>query len=149
MLSKSSEIFSQKEVFSVSHMAEAPWQVQHHFETPAKPEAIQQAEDDIGIVIPETLKDFWLMSDGAVLYKSLEAPDWGWRVLSTDRYLEKQHKWRRKFFDYWKMEFLVLAELVKPHSAVVWNSQNDDVLYLDPSSLTMKEVNIAEGVDLG
>jgi cell wall assembly regulator SMI1 len=140
------DIFEQKEVFVISHMGERPWQVQHHFETAASDESIDLAEGDIGIKIPDELRAFWKVSDGAVLFKALQSPEWGWRIVSSQRYLESQHKYRRKFFDTWKMEYLLVAELLAPRVAVVWNYQTDEVIFLETESGSMQEIVIGTSI---
>ena len=140
------EIYQQQEPFKVSHMGEPLWEVQHQWQPAASNESIVQAQEDIEVPIPQHIQDIWKISDGALLYKSLKAPDWGWRLISTDRYLENQHKWRRKFFDEWQMQYLAIAELLQPHIAVVWESFTNEVCFLDTSSGGMDAIVIAKSI---
>jgi len=143
---KCHEWFGQEGVFAISHMGEPAWQVRQRLNAPASAEEIENAQDEIGMHLPEDVKKFWKFSDGGELYRSEQDPLWGWRIISTKKYLESQHKWRRKFFNEWRSTYVTIAELMSPVSAIVWDSASENILFLDTSAGDMNPVLIAASV---
>jgi len=141
------DLFGQQKSFTISHMGEPKWEVSHSCEPPATEESIFTAEDELGLVVPDGVKDFWRFADGALLYRSAQPPIWGWRILGSQKYLEVQHKWRRKFFDEWRTSYLAVAELLNPISAVVWDCYLKKVYFLETSSGDMRATEIASSFE--
>ena len=141
------DLFGQQGSYKISHMGEPAWDVFNETNSAASAESVDTAQDEMGMTIPDDVKDFWKFSDGALLYRSVKAPVWGWRIVSSQKYLETQHKWRRKFFDEWRTSYLTVAELLNPISAVVWDCYEKKIYFLDTSAGDMKPLEIASSFE--
>lgn len=130
------QLLGSTDSMKVIHPGGYLWNAYFSFASGASAPALEAAERELGISLPNSYKRFLRQNDGCVLYEDREFGQWGVQVYGTSHLAAENARLREENSDDWIASYLVFARMLGESDVLVIDlgrptPQGEDYVVLD------------------
>jgi hypothetical protein len=116
------------------------WSARFVWYPSASGEEIDRLSERVDCALPEDYLAFLAtVSNGAILFQDERYGQWGYRILGTNGFMERQHEWRYSIPSIKDSQYIVFAELLGEASPLAFDLRRP---YLRNESCAVVECNV-------